>query len=90
MGNQLSIPIEQYEERIARLEEKVLELQQKVFLNLDDNTIRKTHHPHCVYEQNNINPKTYNGLPSSSNTAFATGQCADYITPSQNNDKNEN
>jgi len=48
----MSNPIEQYEERIRSLEERVLELEQKVFLKLDDSTIRSMHHPHCFLEPN--------------------------------------
>ena len=96
MGNQTSISIEQYEDRILRLEQRVLELEQKVFLKLNDSTIRTMHHPPCVVEPSDVILKTddgnkgYNGLPSSLNTAFASGQCAGYITPLQTDDKNKN
>jgi len=96
MGNQPSIPIQEYEDRIVRLEQRVLELEQKVFLKLNDRTIRTMHHPHCVVEPSDIVIKTddgnkgYNGLPSSVNTAFASGQCAGYIASLQTDDKNKN
>ena len=96
MGNQPSIPVQEYEDRMLRLEQRVLELEQKVFLKLNDRTIRTMHHPHCVVKPSDIviktddGPKVYNGLPSSLNTVFATGQCASYITPLQTDNKNKN
>ena len=88
MGNQSSIPIQEYEDRILKLEQRVLELEQKVFLKLNDRTIRTMHHPHSIIEPSDIIIKTDNGLPSSLNSAFASGQCASYITPLQTDDKN--
>ena len=37
MGGDVSI--EQYEERIRKLEKRILELEQKVFINIDDRNI---------------------------------------------------
>lgn len=96
MGNQPSIPIQEYEDRILKLEQRVLELEQKVFLKLNDRTIRTMHHPHSIIEPSDIIIKTddrnkeYNGLPSSLNTAFASGPYGNYITRLQTDDKNKN